>query len=289
MNPANIKILSRYKLICNNKGLTEESIKAICKTDIPLFLKYIGDKHLEEVTNIDIEDFIDYCTTVRKNGSYALNRKFSSLNKFFETMIKKDYLYMKNPLEKIDKIKIRKKVRGHLTEEEINILVNYIEEKKDYRGAALIALFYSSGCRLTELFQQNRNSLNLEKRQFKVLGKGQKERICIFSEDAKEKILRYLKTREDDLIPLFISREKNRWSKKSIQDYVKNISRKAGLKKNVHPHIFRHSIAMHLLQKGYPLESIQLLLGHENISTTQVYAHGNIQDIQSKIDTFYKR
>ncbi|MFT9495834.1 tyrosine-type recombinase/integrase [Anaerosolibacter sp.] len=288
MNKDNEKLLKRYELICRNKGLTVESIKAFCKSDLPLFMRFIDDKPLVEVNHIDVEDFFDYCINERSNGDQAISRKFAALNSFFRTMIKKDYLDMKNPLDKLDKIKVRKKVRGHLTEEEVHRLMDYIENKKDYRGAALVALFYSSGCRLSEIWQQDRNSLDFEKRQFKVIGKGEKERMVIFSEDAKQKIFRYLDSRKDDHNALFVSRGNRRYSKKSIQDYVKKTSRAAGIEKNMHPHIFRHSIAMNLLAKGYPLEYIQLLLGHENISTTQVYAHGNIQDIQSKIDEFHK-
>ena len=174
-----------------------------------------------------------------------------------------------------------------MTKEEIKKIFEYLEDKKDYRGAALVALFYSSGCRLTELWQQNRDSLDLEERQFKVLGQGQKERICIFSDDAKQKVLRYINSRKDNLKPLFISRQNNRWSRKAIQDFVKEIGKRVGVETNVHPHMFRHTIAMHLLQDGYKLEEIQLVMGHENISTTQAYAHSNIQSVQGKIDEFY--
>jgi len=86
------------------------------------------------------------------------------------------------------------------------------------------------------------------------------------------------------LEPLFISREKNRWSKKSIQDYVKKVGKQAGVEKNVHPHIFRHSRAMHLLQDGMPMEVIQKLLGHANISTTQIYARLSLEEVQKDID-----
>ena len=79
------------------------------------------------------------------------------------------------------------------------------------------------------------------------------------------------------------------WSRKVIHDFMKEIGKRAGVEKNVHPHMFRHTIAMHLLQYGYKLEEIQLVLGHENISTTQVYAHSNIQSVQGKIDELYNR
>jgi len=188
VNKDNMKLLKRYRLICKNKGLTPESIKAICDVDIPLFLRFIGNKHLEEVTHIDIEDFLEYCSENRKNAPITLNRKFSSLNSFFKTMIKKEYLNMRNPMDKLDKIKTRQKVRAYLTKEELRKIFDYIDKHQDLRGGALISLMYSSGCRLSEIHQLNRYDLDIEKRRFKVVGKGQKERLCIFSENVKERL-----------------------------------------------------------------------------------------------------
>lgn len=288
MNKYNLKLLDRYEMICKNKGHTQESLKAIIKVDIPLFLKFIGDKHLEEVTHVEVEDFLFYCMNVRKNGDHALARKRTNVNMFYKTMIMKDYITCKNPCDKVDNIKIRKKFRNHLSIEEYQQILDYIDSRNDLRGGALFSLFFSSGCRLSEVWQQNRDSLNFETRRFKVLGKGQKERPCVFSQDAKERILKYLDSRTDELKPLFISRQNNRWSKKSIQDYVKKTSKRVGIKKNVHPHILRHTRAMALLKMRVPLETIQRLLGHENISTTQVYAHSNLEDLQEDIDEIDK-
>lgn len=286
MNLENWKMLKRYETLCRNKGLTENSIKGICRSDIPLFIGFIGDKPLQEVNHIDVENFFAYCSNERKNKAETLDRKYTSLNSFFKTMIRKEYLDMRNPMDRIDPIKKRKKVRKHLTKEEIDMLREYV--KGDLRGAALIELYYSSGCRLSEVWQLNKYTLDYERRQFKVLGKGEKERVCIFSQDAKEKIMKYLESRQDDKDELFLSREHSRWSKKSIQDYVKKAGRAAGITKNVHPHIFRHSRAMHLLEDGVPLETIQVVLGHESITTTQVYAHTTVQRVQSMIDQLDK-
>jgi integrase/recombinase XerD len=139
---------------------------------------------------------------------------------------------------------------------------------------------------LTEIYQLNRQDLNYEARRFKVLGKGQKERICLFSEDASARVQAYISSRRDDLEPLFISREHNRWSKKAIQNYIRDAGLAAGIKKHCHPHLLRHTRAMALLRKDVPLEVIQRLLGHESIATTQIYAHNDIDDVQAKVDKF---
>lgn len=283
-NRHNERLLQRYAMLCKNKGLTPASIDAIINNDLRLFLDFIGDKNLEDVTNIDIEDFLDYCMNERNNGSAALNRKYTSINTFYETLIRKDYINCKNPMYKVDKIKLRKKVRGHLTIEEIQRIFDYIDRVGDLRAGAIFSLFFSSGIRLSELYSLNRDSLDFERRQFKVIGKGQKERICIFSEDAKNRILKYLESRTDDNPALFISREGNRMSKKAIQNLVKNIAKRAGIEKNIFPHLLRHTTAMWLLKNGVELDKIQVILGHSNVSTTQVYARNNIDDVQQLVE-----
>lgn len=287
MNESNLKLLNRYIMICKNKGLTEESLKAI-KVDLRTFFKYLKNKYVADATHIDIEDFFQYCLEVRKNGQYALARKHTIINMFYETMIKKDYLDMKNPLYKVDKIKIHETHREPLTEQEMDLIFEYLEAKEDIRGLALFALFYSSGCRLTEIWQLNRDSLDFTNRQFKVLGKGQKKRLCVFSQYTKDNISKYLETRSDNLEALFVSRESNRWSKKSIQDYIKNIAKRTEIKKNVHPHILRHSAGFRCRKAGVPIEDIQIFLGHSDPGVTaKIYARGNLAEIQSKFDKVY--
>lgn len=279
----NTRFLKRYKMHCRNKGLTTRSIGAICDTDLRLFLEYIGDINIEEISHLDCSDFLLYCSDERNNGPKSLNRKFTSVNMFFKTLVKQEVI-AKNPMDKLEKPKVRKTLRGHLTIEEYKQLTSYVDDIGDLRGAAIISLFYFSGCRLSEIWQLNRDSLDYRRRRFKVIGKGEKERMCMFSENTAERIKKYLDTREDSLEPLFISRQKNRWSRKSIQDFLKNAGEGAGIKRRVHPHLLRHTRAMALLKLGADLETIQHLLGHESIATTQIYAHSDFDDVQNKID-----
>ncbi len=287
----NLKLLQRYELICKNKGLTEETIAAFCKYDLPLFLRYIKDIEIKDIDHILVEDFLAYCANERQNSDWALARKYTTINTFFETLYKKEYLPsdFRNPMFKIDQIKIRHRVKDYLTKDEIKQIMNYIEKIGDLRSIALISLLYSSACRLSEIHQLNRSTLDMEKRYFKVKGKGQKERICFFSNDSKIKLEEYLNSRKDDLEPLFISRQKNRWSKRAIQICVKNIGLNAGIKKNVTPHIFRHSILTNLRLSGVELSDLQQLAGHESIQTTQrVYTHVGLEDISAKFDKFHE-
>lgn len=289
ININNKRLLDRYLILCKNKGLTENSIKAFAG-DLNLFLRFIGNKDLINVTHIDIEDFMAYCQTERNNSSWALARKYTTLNSFFTNMIKKEYLDMRNPMDKVDKVKIRKRIKEFLTVDEYNKIIEYLEHQNDLRGLALFTLMYSSACRISEIYQLNRNSFDFECRQFKVIGKGQKERICFFSEDAKNRILDYLHSRIDDLEPLFISREYNRWSKRAIQVFVKSTVKNAGINKYITPHSLRHSILSNLRLNGIPIEDLQLLAGHASLQTTQsVYTHVGLNDIRNKFDEFHNK
>ncbi len=286
INPENKRLLDRYEMICRNKGLSEQTIKAYCKFDIPLFLKFIGDMALKDADDKVCEDFLFYCQLERKNQDQALSRKFTTLNSFYKTMIKRGYLTL-NPFDKLDGIKIKKKVREHLTPSEIKQVFDYLEKEKDQRSLAIFALFFYSGVRLSELYQLNRNDLIWETRKFKVLGKGQKERVCIFSDYAKAKLLDYLSNRKDNYECLFLSRQNNRLSRRRLQEIVKSKIKEAGIEKDLSPHNLRHSCAMWLLHSGLPLDKIQIVLGHENISTTQIYAHNNINDVQDLVDNIH--
>lgn len=279
----NKAILKRYRMHCKNKGLTDESIEAMVGTDLRLFLEFLGDTKIEEVDHNICSDFLIYCCEERGNTAKTLARKFTSINTFFSTLVKQDVI-LKNPMDKLEKPKIRKTIREHLDMEEYKQLLAYVDSRNDLRGAALISFFFASGCRLKEVWQQNRDGLDFNKRQFKVCGKGDKERICMFTADAAMRLKAYLSTRTDDNPALFISKYGTRWSKKSIQDYLAVTGERAGLKKRVHPHLLRHTRAMALLKAGVPLETIQKVLGHENISTTQIYAHNTLDDVQSAVD-----
>lgn len=280
MNQHNLQLLKIYEGIKRTAGCTKRSIEAIVWNDLRLFAEYLGDKNFEEATTLDVEGFFSYCLNERKNELETLARKQASLNAFYKTMIKKEYFNIKNPLDKIDPIKFNTKPRGYLTKQEFRQLINYLQKQNDLRGLAYVLLSYSSGCRINEIRQLNRDSLDYDKLQFQVLGKGERYRTCIFSQEAGEAVKRYLATRKDNNPALFLSREHKRWSKESIERFLRQAAKEAGIKQRVFPHLLRHTRAMHLLQDGVPLNIIQKILGHKNIGTTQIYAVMAIEQAQ---------
>jgi len=284
-NPANLELLKTYEMIMISNGKTERSIEAFCKHEVPLFFRYIKDKSVHDITHHDVSDFLYYCLKERKNGAAALNRKRTALNSFFSQLIRKDHLDIKNPIDKIDKVQERPIMREPLTYEEMQKIFRYIDENNKLRAGATYSLFYSSGCRISELWQQNRDSPDFANRTFVVLGKGGKTRRCIFSEDARDRTLRYLESRKDDLPALFISRQNNRLSKESMRDEMKKIAVAAGVKKNVFPHRIRHTSGDHMRKSGAKIEDIQLFLGHEDPGTTaKIYARGDLLEIREQFD-----
>lgn len=287
INQNNEKLVKRY-LSLRGSNITDRTRQAF-KWDFNVFLEYLGEKNIQDVTHIDIDGFIEHCREERNNGDEALSRKYNTLNKFYDTMIMKEYLDMVNPLNKVERIKVRKKVRGYVTLEEYKQIINYLESIKDSRGLALFSLMYSSGLRVSEVHRLNISDISFENRMFITKGKGDKEREGMFSEEAKSYILEYLATRKDDLDALFISREKNRLAVSSIQQYVKRIGKEAGVDSNIHPHRIRHGTAMMLLDNDLPLDQIQEVLGHENISTTQIYAQTSMKKVKNNVDDIYNK
>lgn len=150
-------------------------------------------------------------------------------------------------------------------------------DTKDIRGLrdkALLELFFSTGLRLSELCSLNRD-LDLSKDEFSIRGKGEKVRVVFLSDEAKDAIRAYLKVRKDMAEPLFVNSAKGngRLTPRSIERAVRHYAIKAGISKKVTPHVLRHSFATDLLSNGADIRSVQMMLGHANIATTQVYTH----------------
>ena len=189
--------------------------------------------------------------------------------------------------------KKKRTTASYLTLDEMSRLITAVgpEEKNHLRDRAILDLLFSSGMRVSELCQLNRNSINLKRREFQVLGKGNKNRLVFISQSATESLHNYLYSRADTFTPLFLNESRNissnddvnkksvqkgeyrRLTPRSVQRIVSRYASKAGIVKRVSPHTLRHSFATNLLENGADLRSIQVMLGHEDISTTQIYTH----------------
>lgn len=210
--------------------------------------------------------------------------------------------------EKIELGKVPQRSVDFLEREELNRLFASI--KKDnisgMRDYAILRTLYSTGLRISELVKLDKEMINLETREFRVLGKGGKHRIVFLSEEAAEAIAAYLNLRRDSLKPVFVNHgrgkaekeediisgkvnlnEKRRISPTMVQYLVRNYARKAGLVKKVTPHKLRHSFATELLKNGADLRSVQEMLGHSSITTTQIYTHVTNQRLKEIHDRFH--
>lgn len=201
--------------------------------------------------------------------------------------------------EKIELPKITRKQVTFLNYDEIERLLEQIDTATDtgLRDRALVELLFSSGLRVSELVNLNRDHINTKRREFMVRGKGQKDRPIFISESAASHIDAYLAARMDNLPPLFLSYSRNntpdnsgdfrRLTARSVQRIVTRYARLAGITKHVSPHTMRHSYATDLLMNGADLRSVQAMLGHSNISTTQIYTHVTDQHLRETYEKFH--
>ncbi len=202
-----------------------------------------------------------------------------------------------------DKIILPKTTRKQVTflhYDEVSSLLSQIDldTERGLRDRAIIELLFSSGLRVSELVNLNRDHINLNRKEFMVRGKGQKDRPVFVSKGAAERVSNYLASRHDSLVPLFISYSRftgqtdtsgdyRRLQSRSIQRMVSHYAKMAGITKHVSPHTLRHSFATDLLMNGADLRSVQAMLGHSNISTTQVYTHVTDQHLKDVFEKFH--
>lgn len=239
--------------------------------------------------------------TLKKNTQ---NYHLIALRSFLKYLMKRDISSL-SP-ERIELAKIKERSLDLISVEELdrllaaplNILKNSKNKNADLkvlRDKAILELFFSTGLRLSELCSLNRD-LDLTKDEFSIRGKGEKVRVVFLSESAKEAIREYLKNRKDFEEPLFVQysnssskkesrNESNRLTPRSIERIVKQYAIVAGISKKVTPHIIRHSFATDLLSNGADIRSVQMMLGHANIATTQIYTHitdKQLRDVHKK-------
>lgn len=259
------------------EGLSEQSLQRYMD-ELGMFQRYIT----KPVAQIDVNDIRRYFAVIQSERHYekiTINGKLSVLRSFFGTLYKEEII-PKDPTIRLKNMKVDvKNLREYLTVEELEKVRNVC---KDIREKALVEFLYSTGCRVSEVVKTKISSINWNENSLEVHGKGDKYRIVYFSVKCKLYLQEYLLGRADDNDSLFVGERKpyRSLTKAGIEKLVKRIASRTDIVKSVYPHIFRHSMATHALQRGMDITLIQQLLGHEEINTTQIYAKVNNRQLQ---------
>jgi tyrosine recombinase XerC len=257
------------------------------KLDLQGFNKFIAGTDLEKVDYLSLRKYL--AVLKEKNfGNRTVGRKLSTLRSFFRFLSREGYI-KSNPILMLSSPKLDKYLPSFMTEDEVYKLIEsaFAKNKEDLLGLrdrAILEAFYSSGLRISELVGLNLEDVDFISGILKVRGKGKKERIVPIGETALLAIRKYLDKRKKQTDAIFLNNNGRRITTRGVRYIVVKYLHAAGIKPGVSAHTFRHSFATHLLNRGADLRTVQELLGHANLSTTQIYTHLTTEKIKSVYD-----
>ena len=252
------------------------------KRDINQYLMYLGDLDIKNLSDVKLTHIRDYIRVLSDGGMApaSISRIISSIRTYYRFLLSENILD-ETPALLIKNPKLPKKLPDVLSEKEISLIINAIQESSQFyqRDKAIIELLYSCGIRVTELCNLEMSNLYIDEDLIRVMGKGNKERLLPLGVRSKKYLDDYIKHSRNSHIKksgssfVFVSRNGNQLTRAMLNIILNKWTRVSGLKKSVSPHKLRHSFATHLLEGGADLRFVQALLGHSDISTTQIYTH----------------
>ena len=259
------------------KGLSKNTLSAY-RHDISSFSDWYKGVSLLEVQRVDL---LDYLSQRLKDGysSRSTARSLSSLRAFYSHITVKHNL-KENPTSRVDSPKLGRSLPKTLSEDEVEKLISSpdVEDHIGLRDRAMLELIYACGLRVSELISLDMLNLNLRQGVIRVIGKGEKERLVPMGEEALDWVQRYINKgrpyllKEDNKVSeLFLSKRGKSMTRQTFWYRIKEYANKASINKDLSPHTLRHAFATHLINHGADLRTVQLLLGHSSLSTTQIY------------------
>jgi integrase/recombinase XerD len=263
------------------RGASLNTLEAYSR-DIRQFLEFAAARGVSSVVEVKAEHATAFLGELREQGlsSTSMNRKLAAIRGFFKYLLREARLE-ENPLARIQIARTWMRLPGTLSREEMDTLLDkpVVATPAGIRDKAILELLYATGIRVSELTTLTLNRVNRQMGFLVTVGKGRKERIVPVGQSALEWLGRYidqvrpgfLKKRTSTV--LFLNRSGEGFSRQGLWKLIKKYARMAGLERKVHPHTFRHSFATHLLEGGADLRSVQVMLGHTDIATTQIYTH----------------
>lgn len=262
------------------------------KLDLADFGKFLADAPIEKVDYLALRKYLALLRE-RSLSARSINRKLSSLRSFFKFLTREGYLKT-NPTLVLSSPKQEKHLPQFMTEEEVLKLIESTfpkdkEDERSLRDRAILEAFYSTGMRVSELAGLDIDDIDFIGGIVKVMGKGKKERIIPIGEIAIAAIRKYLDKRKRQTSALFLNKNGTRITTRGIENIVYKYITLAGIKQGVSTHTLRHSFATHLLNRGADLRTVQELLGHANLSTTQIYTHITTERLKNVYDKAHPR
>lgn len=287
----NNDLIQFYKFLTGNSEDPDDNNKSVDKTyyDIKVEVKN-DDVEIKSISKDDIIAFIEFCYD-RGLKKTSISRKIATLKSFYKFLYNAS-IVPNNPTKKIQFPKGGKKIPKILYYNQIEKLFQFdLKSFIDYRDRTILEVFYSSGARVSEIASAYMENIDLDNGTMKVHGKGSEDRMVFLTEDTVKWIRKYKAQREKKFRntegPLFINSRGERITVRGIFYIIDKRYRESGLAGNISPHVLRHSFATELLNRGADIRAIQEMLGHKNISTTQIYTHTTKERIKKVYEEFH--
>ena len=280
------------------RGLSENSIENYT-LDIQAFQKFLEIEKIN-ISPLECEEEIlkqFIYETAKALSPYTQARRIAGLRSFFDYLIFEKYR-SSNPTDLIETPKLGRKLPDVLSIEEIELLIDHLDlqHPQGHRNRAILETLYGSGLRVSELIKLNLSNLFFKESLIRVTGKGNKQRLVPMGIIAKKYLNIYIeevrtnhKIHTEFKDVLFLNRNGKGLTRQMIFTLIRTLAIKAGIKKKISPHTFRHSFATHLLENEADLRSIQILMGHESITTTEMYTHLDTHHLRSVIEKYHPR
>lgn len=278
------------------KSLSAKTAEAYLH-DVSLLASFLNGKSLETVDIADLQAFVKFLQKDKKIEATSQARIISGIRAFYRFMVLEGVIDT-NPAALLDTPKLGKKLPSVLSIPEVEAVINAVDlsTPEGHRNRAIIEVLYGCGLRVSELVDLRLSCLHFNEGYIRVIGKGDKERIVPIGETARKAVTNYvdgkrrqLKIQKEATDVVFLNRRGGKLTRVSIFLIVKELAEKAGITKEISPHTFRHSFATHLVEGGADLRAVQEMLGHESITTTEIYTHIDREYIQSTIALFHPR
>lgn len=260
--------------------------------DINKFFVFLKDKKLNEINYNDVNNYLKYLYKEKINDR-SIAHNISSLRSFYKYLLI-EKIVKESPLELVELPKLSKKLPKVLNEEDITKILNLrLHDHYSYRNKAIIEIMYATGLRVSEVINIKMSDLDINNAIVRTIGKGSKERIIPLGDYALEAIKMYINEYRSKFIKksyseyLFLNSRGSKLTRQALFKILKKIAKETNVNKDFSPHTLRHSFASHLLSYGADLRSIQELLGHSDISTTQIYTHLSNKKLKENYDNFH--